>query len=266
MSEYKRLDNIEDYTEEEKRKHLAVVLCNMRKRCYKPNSNCYKNYGGRGIKVCDEWLGKNGQKNFYKWAIDNGYSKGMSIDRIDNNGDYTPQNCRWATPKTQAYNRSTNSYITIHGKTQTVSEWADEIGISRGAMQNRLRYGWSEDRLLEPQQVHLKMSKHEMRVEILKLRKQLEEYKTKIENGTLIELPCKVGDTVFFEGFRNGNESIGILEHKVVGFIIKALTKGKDDIAPTDIPIKDFGKDVFFTREKLEKYLEKLQNDTTRNG
>lgn len=189
MKEYKRLDNIEDYNEQEKRKHLAIVLCNMRKRCYKPNSNCFKNYGGRGITVCDEWMGKDGQKNFYKWAIENGYRKGMSIDRIDNNGNYTPENCRWATPKTQAYNRSTNSYITIHGKTQTVSEWADEIGISRGAMQNRLRYGWSEDKLLEPQQVHLKMSKHEMRLEILELRKQVKEYQSKIENGTLIERP-----------------------------------------------------------------------------
>lgn len=63
------------------------------------------------------------------------------------------------------------------------------MGLSVGALQNRLRYGWEEDRLLEPKQVHLKMSKHEMRLEILKLRKQLEEYKTKIENGTLVELP-----------------------------------------------------------------------------
>ena len=79
-----------------------------------------------------------------------------------------------------------------------------------------------------------------------------------IESGNLIELPCKVGDTIFFEGFRNGSESIGILEHKVIGFILKVLTKGKDDIVPTDIPIKDFGKDVFFTKEELKNYLKEL--------
>lgn len=189
--------NCPDYTDEEKKKHLAMVLCGMRKRCYSPTSNCYKNYGGRGITVCDEWMGKDGQKNFYEWAIANGYRKGLTIDRINNDGNYTPENCRWATIKTQAYNRSTNSYITIKGKTQTVAEWADEIGISRGAMQNRLRYGWSEDRLLEPPQVHLKMSKHEMRLEILKLREENKSYRDKIENGTLVELPCKVGDTVY---------------------------------------------------------------------
>ena len=192
MSEYKRLTD--DYTEEEKRKHLAIVLCGMRKRCYKPKSNCYKNYGGRGIMVCDEWMGKDGQKNFYKWAVENGYKKGMTIDRIDNNGNYTPDNCRWATPKTQAYNRSTNSYITIHGKTQTVSEWADEIGISRGAMQNRLRYGWSEDRLLEPAHEPLKMSKGQMSAEIRRLRKFEKEINQKLESGQLVEFPFAVID------------------------------------------------------------------------
>ena len=252
MSEYKRLT--EDYTEEEKRKHLAIVLCNMRKRCYKPNSNCYKNYGGRGITVCDEWNGKDGQKNFYKWAIENGYKKGMSIDRIDNNGNYTPENCRWATPKTQAYNRSTNSYITIHGKTQTVSEWADEIGISRGAMQNRLRYGWSEDRLLEPAYEPLKMSKGQMSAEIRRLRKFEKEINQKIENGTIIELPCKVGDIVYYETFINGI-SQGIKPHKVIGFVLEAITQDIDGFGCTPVPIRYFGKDVFLTHKEAEARL-----------
>lgn len=203
--------NCPDYTDEEKRKHLAIVLCGMRKRCYRPTSNCYKNYGGRGITVCDEWMGKDGQKNFYEWAIANGYRKGLTIDRINNDGNYTPENCRWATIKTQAYNRSTNSYITIKGKTQTVAEWADEIGISRGAMQNRLRYGWSEDRLLEPPQVHLNMSKHEMRLEILKLREENKSYRDKIENGTLVELPCKVGDGEIVKLLKNKKKMFRIL-------------------------------------------------------
>lgn len=210
MKDYKRLTdkdtdgmygkfdiNCPDYTDEEKKKHLTVVLCGMKKRCYQPSSNCYKNYGGRGIKVCDEWLGKDGQTRFREWALANGYRKGLTIDRIDNDGDYSPKNCRWATIQTQAYNRSTNSRITIKGKTQTVTEWAKEIGISIGAMQQRLRSGWSEERLLEPAYKPLKRTKAEMSKEIRRLRKFEEEIKQKIEQGLLVVLPVKIGETVY---------------------------------------------------------------------
>lgn len=237
--------NCPDYTDEEKKKHLAIVLCGMRKRCYSPTSNCYKNYGGRGITVCDEWMGKDGQKNFYEWAIANGYRKGLTIDRINNDGNYTPENCRWATIKTQAYNRSTNSYITIKGKTQTVAEWADEIGISRGAMQNRLRYGWSEDRLLEPPQVHLKMSKHEMRLEILKLREENKSYRDKIENGTLVELPCKVGTKIYIVGESD--------------FCIPKYQMWEDEFCLEDV--ERFGDTVFITKDEAEKRLEELRGE-----
>lgn len=263
MSKYKRLTD--DYTEEEKRKHLAIVLCGMRKRCYKPNSNCYKNYGGRGITVCDEWMGKDGQKNFYKWAIENGYKKGMTIDRIDNNGNYTPDNCRWVTPKTQAYNRSTNSYITIHGKTKTVSEWADEIGISRGAMQNRLRYGWSEDRLLEPAYKPLKMSKSQMSAEIRRLRKFEKEIKQKIESGLLVELPCKVGDTVLYPMLVNIDGEYGWTTNK--GFIASYSFDGMSiyfyAVYEAGLTmwhnINDLNKEVFLTEAMLKELQEKKE-------
>ena len=254
---YERLT--EDYTEEEKRKHLAVVLCNMRKRCYKSNSNCYKNYGGRGITVCDEWNGKDGQKNFYKWAIENGYKKGMSIDRIDNNGNYTPENCRWATPKTQAYNRSTNSYITIHGKTQTVSEWADEIGISRGAMQNRLRYGWSEDRLLEPTYEPLKMSKGQMSAEIRRLRKFEKEINQKIENGTMIELPDTAHKFAVVEYSWQKKKPLKVVEYYPCSYDFQSkriVNCYLSDNMNFYIVEKDFS-----TREEAEKRLSKLQGD-----
>lgn len=266
MSEYKRLTD--DYTEEEKRKHLAIVLCGMRKRCYKPKSNCYKNYGGRGITVCDEWMGKDGQKNFYKWAVENGYKKGMTIDRIDNNGNYTPDNCRWATPKTQAYNRSTNSYITIHGKTQTVSEWADEIGISRGAMQNRLRYGWSEDRLLEPAHEPLKMSKGQMSAEICRLRKFEKEINQKIESGRLVELPCKVGDTIYYvEYFCNYKGCSTDIQTYCCGckeMIERERKHEKYVIAEKKFRLTDLsqiGKKYLLTKESAEARLKELSEE-----
>lgn len=184
---YKRLTD-KDISKETRHK-LCIVLCDIRRRCLNPNYKYFYLYGERGISVCEEWLGKDGQKNFREWAVNNGYEKGLTIDRIDNNKGYSPDNCRWVTAKEQSYNRRSNKLITIHGKTQTVTEWAKETGIPIGTLQNRLRYGWEEDRLLEPKQVHLKMSKHEMRVEILKLRKEVEEYKLKIENGTLLEFP-----------------------------------------------------------------------------
>lgn len=189
MKDYKRLTD-RDITKETKQK-LCIVLCDIRRRCLNPDYKYFYLYGERGISVCEEWLGKDGQKNFREWAVNNGYEKGLTIDRIDNNKGYSPDNCRWVTAKEQSYNRRSNKLITIHGKTQTVTEWAKETGMPIGTLQNRLRYGWEEDRLLEPKQVHLKMSKHEMRVEILKLRKQLKEYQSKIEDGILVELPCK---------------------------------------------------------------------------
>lgn len=189
MTDYKRLTD-RDITKETKQK-LCIVLCDIRRRCLNPDYKYFYLYGERGISVCEEWLGKDGQKNFREWAVNNGYEKGLTIDRIDNNKGYSPDNCRWVTAKEQSYNRRSNKLITIHGKTQTVTEWAKETGMPIGTLQNRLRYGWEEDRLLEPKQVHLKMSKHEMRVEILKLRKQLKEYQSKIEDRTLVELPCK---------------------------------------------------------------------------
>lgn len=77
----------------------------MKARCNNPNNEKYKNYGGRGIKICDEWLGKDGIFAFYKWSIDNGWEKGLSIDRIDNDKGYSPSNCRWTDYETQANNK-----------------------------------------------------------------------------------------------------------------------------------------------------------------
>ena len=95
----------------------------MKGRCYNPHNPRYDRWGGRGIKVCDEW--KESFEAFYSWALSRGYNDDLTIDRIDNDGDYTPENCRWATQKEQSRNRSTNINITIGNSTRTLTEWCE---------------------------------------------------------------------------------------------------------------------------------------------
>ena len=115
---------------------LYTVWANMKERCLNAKSHKYPIYGGRGITVCDEWL--HDFQAFYDWSMANGYEKGLTLDRKDVNGNYEPSNCRWATVKQQANNTRTNKLITYNGKTQTVSEWADELGIKYSTLYNRL--------------------------------------------------------------------------------------------------------------------------------
>lgn len=117
------------------RDKLYNVWRGIKKRCNNPTYYAYPSYGGRGIKMCEYW---NDFEHFYEWALQNGYEVGLTLDRIDNEGNYEPNNCRWATWKTQGNNRRTNKLISYNGKTQTISEWADEIGISTNALWERL--------------------------------------------------------------------------------------------------------------------------------
>lgn len=110
---------------------LVNIFKGMKQRCYYAQHERYKSYGGRGIKICDEWL--NDRKKFYDWALSNGYKDNLSIDRIDVDGDYEPNNCRWVTMKVQQNNRTNNRKIIINGKTKTASQWAEEYGITHGA-------------------------------------------------------------------------------------------------------------------------------------
>ena len=95
----------------------------MKMRCYNPHDARYDRYGGRGIKVCDEW--RNSFQSFYDWAMQNGYEETLTIDRIDNDGDYCPENCRWSNQQEQARNRSSNIRITIGNATKTLTEWCE---------------------------------------------------------------------------------------------------------------------------------------------
>ena len=110
----------------------------MIQRCENPKSANYHLYGGRGIKICEEW---HDIEQFEKWVENSNYKKGLSLDRIDVNGDYEPSNCRWATAKEQANNRRDTVYVTIDGITKTISEWADFSGINRSTINNRYNDG-----------------------------------------------------------------------------------------------------------------------------
>lgn len=129
------------YTHHQSDSRLYRIWWGMRERCYKSNKAEYKHYGGRGITICDEWL--EDFMNFYNWAMSNGYEDHLSIDRIDVNGNYCPENCRWATRKEQSNNTRQNRFLKFNGETHTVKEWADIIGINVVTLRGRLRTGWS---------------------------------------------------------------------------------------------------------------------------
>lgn len=120
---------------------LYNTWCNMKKRCYAVKFKDYRNYGGRGIKVCDEWL--NDFMSFYDWSMNNGYKECLSIDRIDVNGNYEPSNCRWATMKQQSRNTRRNNIVTFNNVSHCVTDWCDLLGIKRNTVYKRLSYGWN---------------------------------------------------------------------------------------------------------------------------
>lgn len=131
------------------RSRLKRIWSKMKSRCYSPKVYNYHRYGGRGITVCDEW--KDNFQAFYDWAIANGYADDLTIDRIDNDGNYEPNNCRWATMKEQANNKSNNVRITYKGKTQDIKQWSEELGIAYTTLFIRIHNGWPvEKAFFEP--------------------------------------------------------------------------------------------------------------------
>ncbi len=114
-------------TEDEER--LANVFTGMKRRCYKTTDHAFKHYGGRGIAICDEWLLD--KRKFIDWALTHGYQKGLSIDRIDVNGNYCPENCRWTDSKTQCNNKRNSVKIDVDGDIKTITEWAEYLNINK---------------------------------------------------------------------------------------------------------------------------------------
>lgn len=116
---------------------LYRIYTNMKQRCNNPKNVWYKNYGARGIKICDSW--QNDFMSFYNWSINNGYSDELSIDRIDVNGNYEPNNCRWVTKLVQQNNMRRNKLITYKNETHTISEWERKFNLRHNYISSRLR-------------------------------------------------------------------------------------------------------------------------------
>lgn len=114
----------------------------MRQRCYNPKYHAYHRYGGRGIRMCQEW--RNDYLSFKKWALANGYRNDLQLDRIDNDGNYEPSNCRWITRREQANNRHTNIMLTVMGATKTLREWSCYSGDRRATIYRRYYLGWNK--------------------------------------------------------------------------------------------------------------------------
>lgn len=120
----------------------------MKERCYNSKRKEYPNYGGRGICVCPEW---HDAKTFIDWAIKNGYSKNLTLDRIDNNGNYCPNNCRWVDRKKQMNNRRNNHYISYNGEKMTITQLAEKNGLTYSQLYKRIKLGWTiEKAISEP--------------------------------------------------------------------------------------------------------------------
>ncbi|MDN6162041.1 MAG: hypothetical protein L0I79_04620 [Atopostipes sp.] len=128
------------------RKRLKSIYNGMRLRCYNENNVNYKYYGGKGVTICDEWLLS--FENFFDWAINNGYNENLTIDRIDSEKEYSPDNCKWSTKKEQAYNRSISVKLTLNGRTMYMTEWAEELEIDKKILSWRYNNGWSDEEIL----------------------------------------------------------------------------------------------------------------------
>jgi len=141
---------------------LYQIWKNMKQRCYNNNNPRYKDYGSRGIKICEEWL--NNFKLFQEWSISNGYNEYLTIDRKNNDGNYEPNNCRWVDWLIQANNKNTNHYIYYNNQTHTIAEWSRIFNVSYRVILKRLAMGKPTEKLFLPVRNNVKLSKQEVKM------------------------------------------------------------------------------------------------------
>lgn len=135
------------YVHGKKKTRLYHIWQNMKCRCYNPNNPAYSNYGGRGITICDEW--RRNFTAFHDWAMSHGYRDDLSIDRIDNDGSYTPDNCHWATRTEQSQNRRKNHMIEMDGERKILAKWARQYNLNYDTVRSRLKRGWTPEKALK---------------------------------------------------------------------------------------------------------------------
>lgn len=126
---------------------LFNVWQNIKSRCFCKSNPCFHYYGGRGITVCDEW--KNNFQAFYDWAMANGYDDNLTIDRINVNGNYEPNNCRWTTWEEQSFNKNDTHFLEYMGIKKPLTVWAREKGLNPSTLLYRLKRGWNIERAIE---------------------------------------------------------------------------------------------------------------------
>lgn len=130
---------------------LYRIWLNIKNRCTNPKDEHFKDYGGRGITVCDEW--KNNFEAFHEWSMANGYEEHLTIDRIDVNGNYCPENCRWTTQKEQARNKRNTVFIELNGEIHSLSEWSEIIGVCYPTLFSRYKAGKTPVEILKEKAV-----------------------------------------------------------------------------------------------------------------
>lgn len=128
------------------RTRLYRIWQGMLERCKNPKATNYKNYGGRGIRVCTEW---ENFEAFRDWSLSHGYNDSLSIDRRSNDDGYNEKNCRWYTPREQSNNRRNTHFLEIDGISQPVSYWCEQYGVNYNVVKSRLRNGWTPEEALE---------------------------------------------------------------------------------------------------------------------
>lgn len=136
-----KIENPNRYIHGKINTRIYSIWCGIKVRCYSVNSASYNNYGRRGISMCQDW-----EKNFlsfYEWSINNGYNDSLTIDRVDNNGNYEPTNCRWTTYAVQNNNSRHNHLVTYNGITLNMKQWSDKTGIKYQKIKDRINNcGW----------------------------------------------------------------------------------------------------------------------------